>query len=202
MIDPRSCTWSSFSTASNLWPFILISLWKPFGLFVITFVWYGPISVLNLVLVVSRLSTRTSASFSCSAFTTMSFANQVIISRPPMLTLPSWWPSASHMIPSRKILFLSFFSCRLLYPLPTPYFFAYRVVLRTFHLQHRSTWQKFCMYVCMYVCMPTCLYVLCMYVHACMRACLCVRACMCACMCWWVIRYSALKLVTRVIRVL
>ena len=27
-----------FSTFSSLWPFILISLWKPFGLYVITFV--------------------------------------------------------------------------------------------------------------------------------------------------------------------
>ena len=27
-----------FSTSSSLWPFILISLWKPFGLFIITFV--------------------------------------------------------------------------------------------------------------------------------------------------------------------
>ena len=32
-----------FSTSSSLWPFILISLWKPFGLFVITFVLSWPI---------------------------------------------------------------------------------------------------------------------------------------------------------------
>ena len=36
-----------FSTASSLSPFILISLWMPFGLFVITFVLSGPISIPN-----------------------------------------------------------------------------------------------------------------------------------------------------------
>ena len=46
-----------FSTSSSLWPFILISLWKPFGLFVITFVLSGPISILYLVVLVSRRTT-------------------------------------------------------------------------------------------------------------------------------------------------
>ena len=54
---------------------------------------------------VSRRSTRTPASSSSSAFTTMSSAKRkLVISRPPMLTLPSWSSNASHMILSRKIL--------------------------------------------------------------------------------------------------
>ena len=94
-----------FSTFSSLWPFILMSLCKPFGLFVITFVLSGPISVLYLVVVVSRRSTRTPASSSSSAFTTMSSAKRKLVtSRPPMLTLPSWSSNASHMIFSRKML--------------------------------------------------------------------------------------------------
>ena len=41
-----------FSTSSSLWPFLLISLWKPLGLFVITFVLSGPISILYLTNVI------------------------------------------------------------------------------------------------------------------------------------------------------
>ena len=94
-----------FSTSSSLWPFILISLWKPFGLFVITLVLSGPISILYLLVVLSRLSIRTPASSSSSAFTTMSSAKRkLVMSRPPMLTLPSWSSKASHMILSRKML--------------------------------------------------------------------------------------------------
>ena len=101
MIAPR---YLNFFTSSNLWPFILIPLWKPFGLFVITFVLSGPISILYLVVVVSRLFTRTPAS-SSFAFTTMSSAKRkLVISRPTMQTLPSWSTSASHMSLSRKIL--------------------------------------------------------------------------------------------------
>ena len=93
------------SSTSSLWPFILISLWKPFGLFVITFVLSGPISILYLVVVLSRRSIRTPASFSSSAFTTMSSAKRkLVMSRPPMLTLPSWSSKASHLILSRKML--------------------------------------------------------------------------------------------------
>ena len=77
-----------YCTSSSLWPFMLISLWKPFGLFVITFVLSGPISILYLVVVVSRRSTRTPSSSSSSAFTTMSSAKRLwVISRPPMLPL-------------------------------------------------------------------------------------------------------------------
>ena len=53
MIAPR---YLKFSTSSSLWPFILISLWKPFGLFVITFVLPGLIFILYLVVVLSRRS--------------------------------------------------------------------------------------------------------------------------------------------------
>ena len=80
-------------------------LWKPFGLFVITFVLSGPISILYLVVVLSRRSTRTPASSSSSAFTTMSSAKRkLVMSRPRMVTLPPWSSSASHMILSRKML--------------------------------------------------------------------------------------------------
>ena len=91
--------------SSSLWPFILISLWKSFGLFVITFVLSGPISNLYRVVVLSRRSIRTPASSSSSAFTTMSSAKRkLVMSRPPMLTLPSWSSKASHIILSRKII--------------------------------------------------------------------------------------------------
>ena len=61
MIAPR---YLKLSTSSSLWPFILISLWKPLGLFVITFVLSGPISILYLVVVLPRMSIRTPASSS------------------------------------------------------------------------------------------------------------------------------------------
>ena len=102
MIAPR---YLKFSTSSSLRPFILISLWKPFGLFVIMFVLSGLLSILYLVLVLSRRSIRTPASSSSSAFTTMSSAKRkLVMSRPPMLTLPSWSSKALHMILSRKML--------------------------------------------------------------------------------------------------
>ena len=69
-------------------------------MFVITIVFSGPISYLYLV-----VSTRTPASSSSSAFTIMSSAKRkLVISRPPMLTLPSWSSNASHMILSMKML--------------------------------------------------------------------------------------------------
>ena len=102
MIAPR---YLKFSTSSSLWPFILSSLWKPLGLFVITFVLSGLISILYLVVVLSRWSIRTPASSSSSAFTTMSSAKwKLVMSHPPMLTLPSWSSKASHVILSRKML--------------------------------------------------------------------------------------------------
>ena len=92
MTAPR---YLKFSTSSSLWPFILISFWEPFGLFVLS----GPISMFYLVVVVSRRSTRTPVSSSSSAFTTMSSAKRkLVISCPPMLTLHSWSSNASQMI--------------------------------------------------------------------------------------------------------
>ena len=100
MIAPR---YLKFSTSSMT--FYLDPSLEAFGLFVITFVLSGPISVLYLVVVVSRRSTSTPASSSSSAFTTMlSVKRKLVISHPPMLTLPSWSSSASHMILSRKML--------------------------------------------------------------------------------------------------
>ena len=95
----------NYSTDSSLWPFMLTYLWKPFGLLVITFVLSGPISILYLVLVVSRRSTRTPASSSFSEFTTMSSAKRkLVINSPPMLTLPHWSSDVFYMIISRKML--------------------------------------------------------------------------------------------------
>ena len=80
MIAP---SYLKFSTSSSLWRFILISLWKPLGLFVITFVLSGPISILYLVVVLSRRSIRTLATSYSSAFTTMSSAKRkLVMSRP------------------------------------------------------------------------------------------------------------------------
>ena len=84
MIAPR---YLKFSASSSFWPFILICLWKPLGLFVITFVLSGLISILYLVVILSRRSIRTPASSSSSAFTTMSSAKRkLVMSLPPMLT--------------------------------------------------------------------------------------------------------------------
>ena len=102
MIAPR---YLQFSTSSSLWPFILISLWKLLGLFVIIFVLSGPIPILYLMVVVSGRLNRTPVSSSSSAFTTVSSVmRKLVISPPPMLTLPSWSSNASHMILSRKTL--------------------------------------------------------------------------------------------------
>ena len=104
MITPR---YLKFSNSSSLWLFILICLWKPFGLFVITFVLSGPISILYLVVVLSRRSTRPPSLFPIldSGFTTVSSAKRkLVMSYPSMLTLSSWSSNASHMILSRKML--------------------------------------------------------------------------------------------------
>ena len=89
LLETTAPRYLKFSTSSSLWPFILISLWKPLGLFVITFVLSEPISILYLVVVLSRRSIRMPASSSSSAFTTMSSAKRkLVMSRPLMLTLP------------------------------------------------------------------------------------------------------------------
>ena len=95
-----------FSISSSLWPFILISLWKPFGVFVITLVLSGPISILYLVVVVSYRDGVPGRQLLLPLLHLRQCHLQsgLVISRPPMLTLPSWSSSASHMIPSRKMI--------------------------------------------------------------------------------------------------
>ena len=96
MIAPR---YLKFSTSSSLWPFILISLWKPFGLFVITFVFLGRSPFCTLWwLYRGGLPGR-------QLLLPLQYLWQGHLqSRPPMLTLPSCSSNASHMILSRKIL--------------------------------------------------------------------------------------------------
>ena len=74
----------------NFCPFIFISLWMPFTLFVISLVFSALISILYLVQVLSRLSTWASSSCISSARASMSLANRrLVIFLPPMLTFPS-----------------------------------------------------------------------------------------------------------------
>ena len=89
----------------NFCPFTFISLWMPLALFVISLVFSALISILYLVQVLSRLSTRASSSYSSSARAYMSSANRrLAIFLPPMLTYPSCSSGASDMIHSRKML--------------------------------------------------------------------------------------------------
>ena len=101
MITPR---YLKFSTSSSIWPFILISLWKPYGLFIIALVLSASISVWYLVVVVSRRPTRTPASSSSLHLRQCHLQSGSWWCRPPILTLPSWSSNASHMILSRKML--------------------------------------------------------------------------------------------------
>ena len=92
-------------TVPNFCPFTFISLWMPLVLFVISLVFSALISILYLVQVLSRLSTRASSSCSFSARASMSSANRrLVIFLPPMLTFPSCSSRASDMICSRKML--------------------------------------------------------------------------------------------------
>ena len=92
-------------TVPNFCSFTFISLWMPLALFVISLVFSALISILYLVQVLSRLSTRASSSCSYSARTSMSSANRrLVIFLPPILTLPSFSSRASDMIRSRKML--------------------------------------------------------------------------------------------------
>ena len=88
------------------WPlaFYLDFSLEPFGLFVITFVLSGFNLHFVPLVVVSRRSTRAPASSLSSAFTTSYAKRKLVISRPPMLILPSWSSNASHLILSRKML--------------------------------------------------------------------------------------------------
>ena len=92
-------------TVPNFCPFTFISLWMPLALFVISLVFSALISILYLVHVLSRLSTRAFSSCSSSARASMSSANRrLVIFLPPMLTFPSCSSRASDMIRSIKML--------------------------------------------------------------------------------------------------
>ena len=92
-------------TVPNFCHFTFISLWMPLTLFVISFVFSALMSILYLVQVLSRLSTRASSYCSSSARVSMSSANRrLVIFLPPMLTFPSCSSRASDMIRSRKML--------------------------------------------------------------------------------------------------
>ena len=90
-------------TVPNFCPFTFISLWMPLALFSISLVFSALISILYLVQVLSRLSTRASSSCSSSARASMSSANRrLVMFLLPMLTVPSCSSRASDMICSRK----------------------------------------------------------------------------------------------------
>ena len=92
-------------TVPYLCPFTFIYLWMPLALFVISLVFSALISILNLVQVLSRLSTRASSSYSSSGRASMSSANRrLLILLSPMQTFPSCSSRASDMIRSRKML--------------------------------------------------------------------------------------------------
>ena len=81
-----------------------LSLWMPLALFVISLVFSALISILYLVQVLSRRSTRASISCFYSASASMSSADRsLVIILPPMLTFPSYSSRASDMIRSRKM---------------------------------------------------------------------------------------------------
>ena len=63
-------------TIPSFCPLTLISLWMPSGVFAINLVFLALISILYLVQVLSRLSTRASSSCSSSARASMSSANR------------------------------------------------------------------------------------------------------------------------------
>ena len=89
----------------NFCPFTFISLWMPLALFVISLVFSALISILYLVQVLSRLSTRASSSCSFFARASMSSPNRRLVTfLPPMLTYYHVLPRALDMIRSRKML--------------------------------------------------------------------------------------------------
>ena len=92
-------------TVLNFCPLTFISLWMPLVLFVIGLIFSALISILYLVQVLSRLSTRASSPCSSSDRASMPSANRrLVIFLPPVLTSPSCSSRASYMIRSRKIL--------------------------------------------------------------------------------------------------
>ena len=92
-------------TVPNFCPFTFISLWMQLALLVISLVFSALISILYLVQVLRRLSTRASRSCPSSARASMSSTNRrLVIFLPPMLTFLSCSSRALDMIHSRKLL--------------------------------------------------------------------------------------------------
>ena len=85
-----------FSTSSSLWPFILISLWKPLGCL------SSFLSCLHFVPGGDSIKTfyQDASLFFLFCITTK---RKLVMSHPPTVTLPSWSSNASHMILSWKI---------------------------------------------------------------------------------------------------
>ena len=75
----------------------LISLWMPMALFVISLVFSALISILYLVQVLSRLSSRVCSSCSSSARASMSLANCRLVIFSPMLTPIMFFQSIRHI---------------------------------------------------------------------------------------------------------
>ena len=108
-VDPSSETtvprYFKLVTVPRFCSFTFTSLWMPLALFVINLVVSALISILYLVHVLSRLSTRASRSCSSSARVAMSSANcRLGIFLPPRLTFPSCSSRALDMSRSRKML--------------------------------------------------------------------------------------------------
>ena len=80
-------TWSLLQVP-NFCPFTFISLWMPLALFVISLVFSALISILYLVQVLSRLSTRVSSFCTSSARASMSSANRRLVISAAYANLP------------------------------------------------------------------------------------------------------------------
>ena len=92
-------------TVPSFCHFTFISLWMSLALFVISLVFSALISILYLVQVLTRRSTRASSSFSSLAKASISSVNRrLVIFLPPMLTFPSCSSRASVRTRSRKML--------------------------------------------------------------------------------------------------
>ena len=91
-------------TSSSRRCFILISIWKPSGLFFIIFVLSGQIFAMYLVHVMSILVTMSPAFPSSSALIKMSYVKRKLMTiNLPMPILPSWSTNASLVLLSRTI---------------------------------------------------------------------------------------------------
>ena len=95
--------YSKLVTVPNFCHFTFISLWMPRVLIVISLVFSALMSIIHLVQVLSRLSTRASSSCSSSARTSVPSANRrLVIYLRPMLLFSSCSHRASDMIRSKK----------------------------------------------------------------------------------------------------